>query len=45
MLRWIVGSSLRFRLLAVALGTAVLVAGANQSRQMPVDSLPSSRRR
>ena len=40
MLRWIVGSSLRFRLLAVALGTAVLVAGANQSRQMPVDALP-----
>jgi Cu/Ag efflux pump CusA len=40
MLGWIVGSSLRFRLLAVALGAAVLAAGANQARQMPVDSLP-----
>ena len=40
MLGWIVGSSLRFRLLAVALGAAVLAAGANQARQMPVDALP-----
>ena len=40
MLGWIVGSSLRFRLLAVALGAAVLAAGANQARQMSVDSLP-----
>ena len=40
MLGWIVGSSLRFRLLVIALGAAVLVAGANQSRQMSVDSLP-----
>ena len=40
MLGWIVGSSLRFRLLVIALGAAVLAAGANQSRQMSVDSLP-----
>src|SRR6476469_4891507 len=40
MLGWIVGSSLRFRLLAVALGAAVLAAGAYQARQMSVDSLP-----
>ncbi len=40
MLGWIVGSSLRFRLLAVALAAAVLAAGANQARQMSVDSLP-----
>jgi Cu/Ag efflux pump CusA len=40
MLGWIVGSSLRFRLLAVALGAAVLAAGANQARQMSVDALP-----
>ena len=40
MLGWIVGSSLRFRLLAIALGAAVLAAGANQARQMPVDALP-----
>jgi Cu/Ag efflux pump CusA len=40
MLGWIVGSSLRFRLLVVALGAAVLAAGVNQSRQMSVDSLP-----
>src|SRR6476659_1327064 len=40
MLGWIVGSSLRFRLLAVALGASVLAAGAYQARQMSVDSLP-----
>jgi Cu/Ag efflux pump CusA len=40
MLSWIVGTSLRFRLLAVALAAAVLAAGANQARQMSVDSLP-----
>ena len=40
MLGWIVGSSLRFRLLAVALGAAVLAAGAVQARQMSVDALP-----
>jgi CzcA family heavy metal efflux pump len=40
MLGWIVRSSLRFRLLVVALGAAVLAAGAHQSQQMSVDSLP-----
>ena len=40
MLSWIVGTSLRFRLLAVALAAAVLAAGAIQARQMSVDSLP-----
>jgi CzcA family heavy metal efflux pump len=40
MMRWIVGVSLRFRLLVVALGAATLVVGVSQLRDMPVDVLP-----
>ncbi len=40
MMRWVVDGALRFRLLVVALGAAVLVAGVQQSRSMPVDALP-----
>jgi CzcA family heavy metal efflux pump len=40
MMRWIVGVSLRFRLLVVALGAATLVIGVSQLRAMPVDVLP-----
>ncbi|MGH3065554.1 MAG: efflux RND transporter permease subunit [Gaiellaceae bacterium] len=40
MMRWIVGASLRFRLLVVALGAATLVIGVSQLRDMPVDVLP-----
>jgi len=40
MMRWIVGVSLKFRLLVVALATATLVVGVSQLRDMPVDVLP-----
>ena len=40
MMRWIVGSSLKFRLLVVALGAAMLVVGVTQLRGMSVDVLP-----
>jgi hypothetical protein len=40
MMRWIVGSSLRFRLLVVPVAAAVLVIGIAQLRGMPVDALP-----
>ena len=40
MMRWIVGSSLRFRLLIVAAAAATLVVGVSQLRGMPVDVLP-----
>lgn len=40
MMRWIVGASLRFRLLVIALGAATLVIGVSQLRKMPVDVLP-----
>jgi CzcA family heavy metal efflux pump len=40
MMRWVVDGALRFRLLVVALGAAVLVAGVQQSSTMPVDALP-----
>jgi Cu/Ag efflux pump CusA len=39
-IRGIVASSLRFRLLVVAIAAGVLVAGVQQSRTMPVDALP-----
>jgi CzcA family heavy metal efflux pump len=39
-MRWVVDGALRFRLLVVALGAAVLVAGVQQARTMPVDALP-----
>lgn len=40
MMRWIVGVSLKFRLLVVALAAATLVVGVSQLRDMPVDVLP-----
>jgi CzcA family heavy metal efflux pump len=40
MMRWIVGSSLKFRYIVVALGAAMLVFGAQQLRGMPVDAFP-----
>src|SRR4029078_11051037 len=39
-MRWVVDGALRFRLLVVAVGAAVLVAGGQQRRTMPVDALP-----
>ncbi|HYX86230.1 MAG TPA: efflux RND transporter permease subunit, partial [Gaiellales bacterium] len=39
-MRSIIASSLRFRLVVLALGAAVVAAGAQQARQMPVDALP-----
>ena len=40
MMRWIVGSSLKFRLLVVAAAAALMVFGIAQLRDMPVDVLP-----
>src|SRR3954454_12680233 len=40
MLRWIVASSLKFRLLVVPLAAAVMVLGITQLRKAPVDVLP-----
>jgi CzcA family heavy metal efflux pump len=39
-MRWIVGSSLKFRFLVVAAGVAMMVFGAQQLRSMPVDAFP-----
>lgn len=40
MMRWIVRSSLRFRYLVVAFGAVMMVFGAGQVRDMPVDVFP-----
>ena len=40
MMRWIVGSSLRFRLLVVAIAAAMLVVGTLELRETPADVLP-----
>ncbi len=40
MIRWIVGSSVKFRLLVVAVATLTLLVGVTQLRKMPVDVLP-----
>src|SRR5215210_2896530 len=40
MIRWIVGSSLRFRGLVVAVAAVVLFLGVTQLRDAPVDVLP-----
>jgi Cu/Ag efflux pump CusA len=40
MMRWIVGSSLKFRLLVLAAAAATLAVGISQLRDMPVDVLP-----
>ena len=39
-MRWIVSSSVKFRLLAVALGAALMFFGVQQLRDMPVDAFP-----
>ena len=40
MFRWIIGSSLRFRFLVMALAVALLIFGTQQLRKMPVDVFP-----
>lgn len=40
MMRWIIGSSLKFRLVVVAVASATLVVGVSQLRSAPVDVLP-----
>ncbi|HYZ02088.1 MAG TPA: efflux RND transporter permease subunit, partial [Candidatus Binatia bacterium] len=40
MTRWIVGSSLKFRLLVLPIAAALIVAGIAQLRKAPVDVLP-----
>ena len=39
-MRWIVGSSLKFRFLVVAFAAALMAFGSQQLRQMPVDAFP-----
>src|SRR5438067_7320232 len=40
MIRWIVESSLQFRLMVIAIAVALMVIGITQLRAMPVDVLP-----
>ena len=40
MMRWIVGTSLRFRFIAVALAAVIMYFGIGQVRDMPVDVFP-----
>jgi CzcA family heavy metal efflux pump len=40
MIRWIVGSSLKFRFIVIAAGAAMMFFGAQQLRAMPVDAFP-----
>ncbi|MFI6496639.1 efflux RND transporter permease subunit [Nonomuraea typhae] len=40
MMRWIVGSSLRFRYIVLALAAGMMLFGAGQIRDMPVDVFP-----
>src|SRR5256714_15668497 len=40
MMRWIVGSSLRFRVLVVALAGGMMMLGVIQVQRMPVDVFP-----
>ena len=40
MMRWIVGASLKFRLMTVAVAAALLVVGVSQLNDMPMDVLP-----
>ena len=40
MMRWIVGSSLRFRFLVVIIAGGGLLSGIDQLRDAPVDVLP-----
>ncbi len=40
MMRWLVASSLRMRLIVLAMAAGLIVGGAARARQMPVDALP-----
>ena len=40
MMRWIIASSMRFRLMVVAVAAAAMVVGVSQLREMPVEVLP-----
>lgn len=40
MMRWIVGSSLKFRRLVVAIAAGMMILGITQLRHLPVDALP-----
>lgn len=40
MMRWIIGSSLRFRFIVIALATGLMFFGARQLRDVPVDVFP-----
>jgi len=40
MLRWIVGSSLKYRFIVLAIAAALMIIGADQMRNMPVDVFP-----
>jgi Cu/Ag efflux pump CusA len=40
MMRWVVGSSLKFRFLVVAVAAAMVLLGVGQLRQLPVDVFP-----
>src|SRR5919112_2527216 len=40
MMRWIVESSLKYRLVVVAVAVAIMAAGVRQLSEMPVDVLP-----
>src|SRR3954449_9044613 len=40
MIRWIVGTSLKFRLLIIALAAGLMVVAISQLRNAPVDVLP-----
>lgn len=40
MMRWIVGSSMRLRLVMTAIAALLMVFGFTQLRKMPVDALP-----
>ncbi|HEX2256970.1 MAG TPA: efflux RND transporter permease subunit, partial [Afifellaceae bacterium] len=40
MFRWIIGSSLRFRFLVLAIAVAMVALGIDRIRHMPVDVFP-----
>ena len=40
MMRWVVGSSLRFRFVVLVAGAAMLFFGGQKLRAMPVDAFP-----
>src|SRR5438046_7294303 len=40
MIRWVVGTSLRFRLIVVALGLGLIYFGSQRLRDIPIDVFP-----